>query len=100
MRGRNRAAARSMALFAFARSSGGNGWDELDDHQRELFLGDAEGFRSAGACHLMALQQPEAVVDAVRSVSPIGSRPHGRPGTCTYTSTTTRRVGLPWTRPS
>jgi pimeloyl-ACP methyl ester carboxylesterase len=129
MRGRNRAAAKTMALFAFARRSGGNGWDELDVHQREWFIGDAEGLRTEfkvlerfntsvdhisakeisgwsvpmtyllgkdsapwvhvvhgvltkaasqirtvrvpGACHLMPLQQPEAVVDAVRSALPV-----------------------------
>jgi pimeloyl-ACP methyl ester carboxylesterase len=107
--------------------SGGNGWDELDDRQRE-FLGDADGLRAefkvlelfstaadhiskkeiAGwsvpmtyllgedsapwvhavhgaltkaapqirtigvpdACHLLPLQQPEAVVHAVRSAVP------------------------------
>lgn len=128
MRGRNREAAKTMALFAFARRSGGNGWDELDDRQREWFLGDAEGLRAEfkvlerfntsadhisanevsrwsvpmtyllgedsapwahaihssltkavpqirtvrvpGACHLMPLQQPEAVADAVRSAVP------------------------------
>jgi pimeloyl-ACP methyl ester carboxylesterase len=128
MRGRNRAAAETMALFAFARRSGGNGWDELDDRQREWFIGDAEGLRTEfkvlerfntsvdhisakevagwslpmtyllgedsapwahvvhgvltkaapqirtvrvpGACHLMPLQQPEAVVDAVRPAVP------------------------------
>jgi pimeloyl-ACP methyl ester carboxylesterase len=117
-----------MALFAFARRSGGNGWDELDDRQREWFIGDAEGLRTEfkvlerfntsvdhisakevagwslpmtyllgedsapwahvvhgvltkaapqirtvrvpGACHLMPLQQPEAVVDAVRPAVP------------------------------
>lgn len=125
MRGRNREAAKTMALFAFARRSGGNGWDELDDRQREWFLGDAEGLRTEfkvlerfntsadhisareiagwsvpmtyllgedsapwvhvihealtkaaprirtvrvpGACHLMPLQRPEAVAEAVRS---------------------------------
>ncbi|HZW44055.1 MAG TPA: alpha/beta hydrolase [Dermatophilaceae bacterium] len=125
MRGRNREAAKTMALFAFARRSGGNGWDELDDRQRDWFLGDAEGLRTEfkvlerfntsadhisakeisrwsvpmtyllgedsapwvhaihdaltkaapqirtvrvpGACHLMPLQQPEAVAEAVRS---------------------------------
>jgi pimeloyl-ACP methyl ester carboxylesterase len=128
MRGRNRAAAKTLALWAFARGSGGNGWDELDDPQREWFLGDAEGLRSEfkvlerfdntmnhitakevatwpvpmtyllgedsapwthavhgaltktasqihtvpvpDACHLMPLQQPEAVVEAVRSAVP------------------------------
>jgi pimeloyl-ACP methyl ester carboxylesterase len=128
MRGRKREAAKTMALWAFARRSGGNGWDELDDRQREWFLGDAEGLltefsvrerysttadhistkevagwsvpmtyllgedsapwahgvhgfltkaapqirtvRVPGACHLLPLQQPEAVVDAVRSVGP------------------------------
>ena len=128
-RGRDRAAAKTMALFAFARRSGANGWDELDDHQREWFIGDAEGLRTefkvlerfntsvdhistkevlgwsvpmtfllgedsapwvhvvhsvltkaapqistvrvAGACHLMPLQQPESVVDAVRSAVPV-----------------------------
>jgi pimeloyl-ACP methyl ester carboxylesterase len=126
MRGRIRSAAKSMALYAFARRGGGNGWDELDDRQREWFLGDAEAMRTEfkaserfdtamgyistkevagwsapmtyllgedsaksshaihrvlteaapqirtvhvpGACHLIPLQQPEAVVDAVRSV--------------------------------
>lgn len=125
MRGRQRAAAKTMALFAFARRSGGNGWNELDDQQREWFLGDAEGvcsefkvlerfdnavehisakevsgwsvpmtyllgedsapwahavhgaltktatqihtIRVPDACHLIPLQQPEAVVEAVRS---------------------------------
>ncbi len=129
MRGRNRSAAKTMALWAFARRSGGNGWDELDDRQREWFLDDAEGLRTEfkilerfdntvnhisakevsgwsvpmtyllgedsaawvhvthgvltsaasqirtvrvpGACHLMPLQQPEAVVDAVRSAVPV-----------------------------
>jgi pimeloyl-ACP methyl ester carboxylesterase len=128
MRGRNRAAAKTMALFAFARRGGGNSWDELDDRQRDWFIGDAEGFRTEfralqrfnttldhiptkevagwsvpmtyllgedsapwahvvhgvltkaapqirtvrvpGACHLMPLQQPEAVVDAVLSAVP------------------------------
>ncbi|MBW3579108.1 MAG: alpha/beta hydrolase [Actinobacteria bacterium] len=128
MRGRNREAAKTMALFAFARRSGGNGWDELDDRQREWFLGDAEGLRTEfkalerfntsadhisakeisgwsvpmtyllgedsapwvhaihgaltkaapqmrtvrvpDACHLMPLQQPEAVAEAVRSAVP------------------------------
>jgi pimeloyl-ACP methyl ester carboxylesterase len=117
-----------MAHFAFARRSGGNGWDELDDRQREWFLGDAEGLRTEfkvlerfntsadhisgreiagwsvpmtyllgedsatwvraihdaltkaapqirtvrvpGACHLMPLQQPEAVAEVVRSAVP------------------------------
>jgi pimeloyl-ACP methyl ester carboxylesterase len=128
MRGRNRAAATTFALFAFARGSGGNGWDELDDRQREWFLDDAEGVRAEfrvlerfdstvkhisakevsgwsvpmtyllgedsapwthvlhgvlikaaphirtvrvpEACHLMPLQQPEAVAEAVRSAVP------------------------------
>lgn len=128
MRGRNREAAKTMALFAFARRSGGNGFDELDDRQREWFLDDAEGLRTEfklwerhntsadhifakevsgwsvpmtyligedsapwvhaihgaltnaapqirtvrvpGACHLMPLQEPEAVADAVRSAIP------------------------------
>lgn len=128
MRGRKREAAKTMALFAFARRSGGNGWDELDDRQREWFIGDAEGLltefrvlerfstsadhistkevagwsvpmtyllgedsapwthvvhgvltkaapqirtvRVPDACHLMPLQQPEAVADAVRSAGP------------------------------
>jgi pimeloyl-ACP methyl ester carboxylesterase len=128
MRGRNREAAKTMAHFAFARRSGGNGWDELDDRQREWFLGDAEGLstefkvlerfntsadhisgreiagwsvpmtyllgedsatwvraihdaltkaapqirtvRVPGACHLMPLQQPEAVAEVVRSAVP------------------------------
>lgn len=123
--GRKRSAAERMARFAFARRSGGNGLDELNDRQREWFLGDAEGLlaefkmfekypnsvdhistdevagwsvpmtyllgddsapwthaihgvlteaaprirtvRVPGACHLMPLQQPGAVVDAVRS---------------------------------
>ncbi|MDX1658170.1 MAG: alpha/beta hydrolase [Nitriliruptorales bacterium] len=127
LRGRERGAAEAMARFAFARRSGGNGWDELDERQREWFLGDAEGLRTefkvterfstsvdhisgkevadwsvpmtyllgedsapwshavhsaltekapnihtirvAGACHLMPLQQPDAVADAVRSVT-------------------------------
>lgn len=126
--GRRRAAAKAMALFAFARRSGGNGLDELDDRQREWFIGDAEGLltefkalekfntsadhisaeevagwslpmayllgedsarwghavhsaltevasqirtvRVPGACHLMPVQQPDAVVDAVRSAVP------------------------------
>lgn len=125
MRGRNREAAKTMALFAFGRRSGGNGWDELDGRQREWFVGDAEGLRTEfkllerfntsadhisakeisawsvpmtyllgedsapwahaihdaltgaapqirtvrvpGACHLMPLQQPGAVAEAVRS---------------------------------
>jgi pimeloyl-ACP methyl ester carboxylesterase len=129
MRGRNREAAKTMAHFAFARRSGGHGWDELDDRQREWFLGDGEGMgtefklrerfntsadhisakeiagwsvpmtyllgedsapwahavhdaltdaapqirtvRVPGACHLMPLQQPEAVAEAVRSVVPV-----------------------------
>lgn len=128
MRGRDRVAAENMARWAFARRSGGNGWDELDDRQREWFLGDADGIRAefklrerfntsadhisakaiAGwsvpmtyllgedtapwahavhealtdaapqirtvrvprACHLMPLQQPEAVAEAVRSAVP------------------------------
>ncbi len=128
MRGRTREAAKTMALFAFARRGGGNGWDELDDRQREWFLGDAAGLRTEftvlerfntsadhisakevagwsvpmtyllgedsapwvhaihgaltdaapqirtvrvpGACHLMPLQQPEAVAAAVRSAVP------------------------------
>ncbi len=128
MRGRNREAAKTMALFAFARRSGGNGWNELDERQREWFIGDAEGVRTEfkalerfntaadhirtkevegwsvpmtyllgedsapwihvvhgaltkaapqistvrvpGACHLMPLQQPEVVVDAVREAVP------------------------------
>lgn len=128
MRGRNREAAKTMAHFAFARRSGGNGWDELDDRQREWFLGDGEGLstefkvlerfntsadhisgreiagwsvpmtyllgedsatwvraihdaltkaapqirtvRVPGACHLMPLQQPEAVAEVVRSAVP------------------------------
>ena len=128
MRGRNRAAAKTFALFAFARGSGGNGWDELDDRQRGWFLDDAEGLRTEfrllerfdttvkhisakevsgwsvpmtyllgedsapwthvlhgvltkaaphirtvrvpEACHLMPLQQPEAVAEAVRSAVP------------------------------
>lgn len=127
MRARNREAAKTMALFAFARRSGGNGWDELDDRQREWFLGDADGLltefkvlerfntsadhisakeiagwsvpityllgedsapwahavhgaltkaapqirtvRVPGACHLMPLQQPDAVAEAVRSAA-------------------------------
>lgn len=129
MRGRDRAAAKAMALFVFARRSGGNGWEELDHRQREWFIGDAEGLRTEfkvlerfntsvdhistkevadwsvpmtyllgedtappfevvhgaltkaapqirtvrvpGACHLMPLQQPEAVVQAVRSAVPV-----------------------------
>jgi pimeloyl-ACP methyl ester carboxylesterase len=129
MRGRNREAAKTMALFAFARRNGSNGWYELDDRQREWFLGDAEGLRTEfkvlerfntsadhisakevsgwsvpmtyllgedsapwvhvihgaltnavpqirtvrvpGACHLMPLQQPEAVAVAVRSAVPM-----------------------------
>lgn len=128
MRGRRRAAAETMARFAFARRGGGNGWDELDDRQREWFLGDAEGLhtefkvlewfntsadhisareisrwsvpmtyllgedsaawvhaihgalaevapqirtvRVPRACHLMPLQQPEAVAEAIRSADP------------------------------
>lgn len=128
MRGRGRVAAKNMALWAFARGSGGNGWDELDDRQREWFLGDADGIRAEfklrerfntsadhisakeigdwsvpmtyllgedtapwahavhkaltdaaprirtvqvpGACHLMPLQQPDAVAEAVRSTVP------------------------------
>lgn len=126
LRGRDREAAETMARFAFARRSGGNGWDELDDRQREWFLGDAEGLRTEfkmlawrntaadhisarqisrwsvpmtylvgedsapwvhvihdalteaaprmrtvrvpGACHLMPLQQPDAVTEAVRDM--------------------------------
>lgn len=127
IRGRKRAAVEAGARFAFARRSGGTGWDELDDRQREWFLGDAEGMhtetkvsryqagmayiskkevagwsvpttyllgedsapwlhavhsaltkaapqirtvRVPDACHLMPLQQPEAVVDAVRLAGP------------------------------
>ncbi len=128
IRGRKRAAAKTMAGFAFARRSGGNGWDELGDHQREWFIGDAEGLctefkllerfdstmnhitakevsgwsvpmtyllgedtalpfevahgvltktatqihtvRVPDACHLIPLQQPEAVIEAVRSAVP------------------------------
>ncbi|MEX1005697.1 MAG: alpha/beta hydrolase [Acidimicrobiia bacterium] len=129
MRGRNREAAKTMAHFAFARRSGGNGWDELDDRQREWFLSDGEGLsaefklrerfntsadhisakevagwsvpmtyllgedsapwahavhdaltdaapqirtvRVPGACHLMPLQQPKVVAEAIRSVVPV-----------------------------
>lgn len=129
MRGRDRAAAKTMARFAFARASGGNGWEELNDRQREWFIGDAQGLRTEfkalqrsntsvdhiptrevaswavpmifvlgddsapwthaahrviteaaprirtirvpGACHLIPLQQPEAVVEAVRSAVPV-----------------------------
>jgi len=129
MRGRNREAATTMAHFAFARRSGGHGWDELDDRQREWFLGDGEGMgtefklrerfntsadhisakevagwsvpmtyllgedsapwahavhdaltdaapqirtvRVPGACHLMPLQQPKAVAEAIRSTVPV-----------------------------
>lgn len=125
--GRRRSAAMRMARFAFARRSGGNGLDELDDRQREWFLGDADGLLAElkllekysnsvdhistdeiaewsvpmtyvlgadsapwvhavhgvlteavprirtievpGACHLIPLQQPEAVADAVRSAA-------------------------------
>ncbi len=128
LRSRDRAAGKTMALFVFARRSGGNGWDELDERQREWFLGDVDGLRAefkvlerfstaadhisaeevAGwsvpmtyllgedsaewvhavhsalseaapqirtsrvpdACHLLPLQQPEAVVHAVRSATP------------------------------
>lgn len=128
VRGRDREAAATMARFAFARRSGGQGWDELDDRQREWFLGDAEGLltefklrerfntsadhisakeiagwsvpmtyligedsapwahaihdaltgaapqirtvRVPGACHLMPLQEYDAVADAVRSAVP------------------------------
>lgn len=128
LRGRKRDAAKSMALFAFARRNGGNGWHELDNRQREWFLGDADGLitefrvleryntsadhiskkeiaewsvpmtyllgedsapwahlvhdvliRAApqirtvkvpNACHLIPLQQPRSVSDAVRSAIP------------------------------
>ncbi|CAN5229356.1 hypothetical protein BH23ACT9_BH23ACT9_27840 [soil metagenome] len=45
LRGRNRAAAETIGRTFFARRSGGNGWDEIDDDHRELLLGDAEGLR-------------------------------------------------------
>lgn len=128
MRGRDRVAVKNMAVWAFARRSSGNGWEELDDRQREWFLGDADGIRAEfklrerfntsadhisakeiagwsvpmtyllgedtapwahavhdaltkaapqirtvrvpGACHLMPLQQPETVAEAVRSAVP------------------------------
>ncbi len=46
IRSRDRAAAKTMARFVYARRSGGNGWDELDDPQRGWFLGDADGLRA------------------------------------------------------
>jgi pimeloyl-ACP methyl ester carboxylesterase len=45
LRGRNRAAAETVGRTFFARRSGGNGWDEINDHRRELLLGDADGLR-------------------------------------------------------
>ena len=45
LRGRDRAAAEAVGRYFFARRSGGNGWDEIDDGRRELLLGDAEGLR-------------------------------------------------------
>lgn len=125
LRGRDRAAAETIGRTFFARRSGGNGWDEIDDRQREWLLGDAAGLRAElrsfhrygntlehipakavagwsvpmtyligedtmpaleasqrrltkaapqirtvrvpGASHLIPWEQPEAVVDAVRS---------------------------------
>ena len=148
MRGRYREAAQTMALFAFARRTGGHGWDELDDHQREWLLSDGEGMctelkvrerfntsadhisakeiagwsvpmtyllgedsaawahavhdaltkaapqirtvRVPGACHLLPLQQPEAVADAVRSAAPCECSP-ARPTWSSATQLTIRR---------
>ncbi|MPZ16010.1 MAG: alpha/beta fold hydrolase [Chloroflexi bacterium] len=45
LRGHDRAAAEALGRYFFARRSGGNGWDEIDDGRRELLLGDAEGLR-------------------------------------------------------